>query len=97
MMATPIEDAAVRGGRNPTNPGGLRVTEPLADLPDNICFTLTEMGELLNLLSWLKELLTAAENPEGTMRVSNFIRLTQRRLWGDIQDFVEGPDEPEEG
>jgi hypothetical protein len=65
MMATPIEDAAVRGGRNPTNPGGLRVTEPLAELPDNVCFTLTE--------------------------------LTQRRLWADIPDFVEGPDEPEEG
>lgn len=58
---------------------------------------LTEMGELLNLLSWLKELLAVAENPTGVERVSEFIRMAQRRLWGDIQDVVDDSDEPGEG
>lgn len=73
------------------------MTDSMVELPDQVCFRLTEMGELLNLLSWLKELLAAAENPGGVERVSEFIRLAQRRLWGDIQDVVDDPDEPEEG
>lgn len=73
------------------------MTEPMVELPDEVCFGLTEMGELLNLLSWLKELLAVAENPTGVERVSEFIRMAQRRLWGDIQDVVDDSDEPGEG
>jgi hypothetical protein len=73
------------------------LTGPIAELPDEVRFGLTEMGELLNLLSWLKELLGAAENTRGVERVNDFIRLAQRRLWGDIQDVVDDPEEPEEG
>lgn len=68
---------------------------PLVELPSEACFELTEMGELLNLLSWQKEVLAAAENPAGVERVSAFARLAQRRLWGDVQDFVDEPDDPE--
>lgn len=65
----------------------------MAELPDQVCFGLTEMGELLNLLAWLKELLSAAENKGGVERVSEFIRTAQRQLWGDIQDVVDDPDD----
>lgn len=69
----------------------------LVELPDEVCFDRTELGELLNLLDWLRELLRVADNGEGVVRVEEFIRLTQRRLWGDIQDIIDGEDEPEEG
>lgn len=63
--------------------------KPFAELPDEVCFTLTETGELLNLLEWLRDLLVAAQNPTDAERVRRFMRATQRRLWGDIQDLVD--------
>lgn len=73
------------------------MTEPLAELPDEVCFDLTEMGELLNLVEWLQDLLAVAQNPDGIDRVNTFVRTAQRRLWGDIQDVVDDSDEPDEG
>lgn len=71
------------------------MSEPLAELPDEVCFTLTELGELLNLLAWLRDDLVAAQNEAGAERTKEFMRLVQRRLWGDIQDIVDEPDDPD--
>ncbi len=46
-------------------------------VPDEVCFDRTELGELLNLLDWLRELLRVADNGEGVVRIDEFIRLTR--------------------
>lgn len=73
------------------------MSEPLVELPDEVCFNRSELGELLNLLDWLRELLRTADDADGAARVEEFIRLTQRRLWGDVQDIIDEEDNPEEG
>lgn len=70
------------------------MSEPFAVLPGEVCFDLFELGELLNLLGWLRDLLISAKQEEGRDRVSTLIRVIQRRLWGDVQDIIDGPDGP---
>ena len=73
------------------------MSEPYAQLPQQLCFDHREAGELLNLLYWFKEVLVAAETDQGVDRLSRFIRLVQVRLGWDVDGMVADSDDPEEG
>lgn len=65
------------------------MSDHFADLPDEISFSLTELGELLNLLEMLRDVLLATHDEAGAERVRAFIRLVQRRLWPDLPDILD--------